>query len=144
MKKNIYLLSNLLFEQEEYKRAVEEYEKLLQCENINVFFVNTMLAVCYREIGNPMDSYQCALKCKEMQPKHELSSLSLYLALIDLKKYKEAIQELYSFADKNPINMYKDTIVELLEDMKEGNAINYKNEIIFLCKKHNINTEFFF
>ena len=73
-----------------------------------------------------------------MKPKHELSSLSLYLALVDLERYEEAIEELYNFAYNNPINMYKDTILELFDDMKIGNAINYKEKIIFLAEKHNI------
>ncbi len=37
-----------------------------------------------------------------------------------------------------PINLYKDTIIELLEDLEVGNATYYEDKIHFLAEKHNV------
>jgi len=96
-------------------------------------------ALIFSEKGDHVTSYKLYKKSVEIFPDDELSSLGKYLELIELSKYKFAIQELDRYLKKFPAKKYKTTLRELLDDMQNGSAIDFKNIIFKHCKNNNIN-----
>jgi tetratricopeptide (TPR) repeat protein len=78
-------------------------------------------------------------KATELNPKSELTSLGLYITYANLDRDEEAIGELIRYLRSYPAKLYKDTLEELLEGLKEGYMTNYEDEIKELAKINGVN-----
>ena len=89
-----------------------------------------------------MEVYEKAYKyfnrALELNPEHEASSLGIYLCLVELEDYANAITEMERFLSFNAANLYKTTISELLEDLENGYAKEFESRINELAKKSGI------
>ncbi len=74
------------------------------------------------------------IKATDLNPKSELASLCLYVTYTKLERDVEAIEELISYLRQFPAKVYKDTLEELLEGLKEGYMTNFEDEINELAK----------
>lgn len=77
-------------------------------------------------------------KATKLRPQSETASLGLYLAYVNLDEAEMAIQEMKRYLDHYPANLYKTTLEELLGDLKNGYATNFKDTILMLAKKHDV------
>ncbi|CAN5270171.1 hypothetical protein BH23BAC1_BH23BAC1_37560 [soil metagenome] len=98
----------------------------------------TILAGVYQDLEEYENAKLFFKKATKLSPKSELASLGLYLSIVKLGKYKEAINELERYLILYPANRYKTTLIELLTDLEGGYAQNFKETILFLAKKNNI------
>mgnify|MGYP006175370207 CR=1 FL=1 len=79
-------------------------------------------------------------KSLKVNPSFELASLGKYLSLIELGKDADAIAELDRFVSKFKVNLYIDTLQELLDDIRIGYAANFEQTIIRLAKANGLET----
>lgn len=79
-----------------------------------------------------------ANKAKKAKPDNEQISLTIYIAFTKLEKYEKAIKEMIGFLKKNKADLYKTTIQELLEGLKDGYMTKYKVHILDMAKRNNI------
>ena len=77
-------------------------------------------------------------KATALNPKSELASLGLYLALTELNHHVEAINELTRYLKTCPADLYKDTLEELLEGLKKGYMTAYEDDIRNLAKLNGV------
>ena len=103
--------------------------------------VHTILGGVYLDLKDYHNSSLSFKNGTRLNPKSELASLGLYLSYVKLDRDKEAINELKRYLDEYPANMYKDTLEELLEDMKKGFATAYKKTIFHFAKKNGVITK---
>jgi tetratricopeptide (TPR) repeat protein len=98
----------------------------------------TIMGGMYRDLEDFENACLSFRKATLLKPANELASLGLYLSFCDLGKYSEAIQELKRYLDEYPANNYKTTLEELLGDLKDGYALDYKDIILDLAVKHGV------
>ena len=77
-------------------------------------------------------------KATALNPKSELASLGLYLALTELNHHVEAINELTRYLKTCPADLYMDTLEELLEGLKKGYMTAYEDDIRNLAKLNGV------
>lgn len=77
-------------------------------------------------------------KATELSPKLELASLCLYLSYVKSGRSNQGIEELKRYLDEYPARLYKDTLEELLQDLKNGHATAFKDTIVLLAEKNGI------
>jgi tetratricopeptide (TPR) repeat protein len=108
--------------------------------NKNISAIYVMLAGVYSDLNE----YESALinfkKAVELNPNSELASLGLYITLATLDRDEQAIHELISFLKNNPADLYKTTLEELLEGLKDGYMTNYETDIIKLAELNGIHS----
>lgn len=123
-----------------YNEAIQIFkglfnDKLTKKKKADLFF---RLGCCYYFL----DEYELSLvNYKESQkydPGYEATSLGIHLSLADLDRGEEAIEELNNFASKYEINLYKDTLVELMEAMQRDVGTDYKAIVYGLAEKHGV------
>ncbi len=97
-----------------------------------------VLAGIYFDLQDFNNSLAYFTKATQLKPHSELASLGVYLSYVKLNDYGEAIKELKRYLDVYPANLYRDTLKELLEDLKNGYATSFKDTIIFFAKKNGL------
>jgi len=98
----------------------------------------TVLGGVYMDLEDYENSSLYLKTATELNPKSELASLCLYLSYVKLDKSNQAIDELKRYLGVYPAKLYKDTLNELLEDLKNGYATSYKDTIFFFAKKNGV------
>lgn len=73
-----------------------------------------------------------------LKPGFELASLGVYISYVELGKHKKAIRELDQFLSKYPADLYKTTLEELIDDLKNGYARDHESVIIRQARKHGV------
>jgi len=103
------------------------------------------LSTIYCHIANnfyDLEQLECSLYYYNLGLKHtpndELSSLGKYIVLVDMKRSEDAFHELIRFLENNPAELYKVTLEELLEDLKNGYMKDFESEIKNLAKNNGI------
>ena len=99
-----------------------------------------VLAGIYLDLGDNNKALTNFTKASELNPNSELASLGLYVTLASLGKDDEAIQELFRYLKKNPANLYKTSLEELLDGLKKGHMIKYEKDIKSIAKANGIET----
>lgn len=97
-----------------------------------------VLAGVYQDVGDHNNAKLYFKKATEINPKSELASLGLYLSHIKLFEYEEAMSELERFLTQYPADRYRTTLSELIGDLEQGFAANFKEMILKLALKHNV------
>ena len=119
------------------KEALEVYlslkgEKYYQIELMR------LIAGCYFEMEEWEESLLEYKKLINLNPENEDVSLGIYVCLIELGDTEQGIAELNRYANKYPISLYKDTIVELLIGLNNGYGGSFKKTILSLAKRHHV------
>lgn len=86
------------------------------------------LAICYYNLELYNKSILYCKKVLINNNSNELASLTKYLSHINVKDFNNAFFEIFEFLKYNPAVLYKDTLGELLADIKSGH-INDKDVI---------------
>lgn len=99
----------------------------------------SVLAGIYRDMNQDDVAKDYFKQATELNEKSELASLGLYLSLVKLGEYNEAIAELKRYLDKYPADRYKVTLTELLGDLEIGYVSDFKETIVELARKNGVN-----
>ena len=129
-----------LKDDERYVEAIKLFLSLLKDKRnlINDLEIYSQIATCYYFNGNHKKASAYFTKSQNINDSIEHLSLGKYLSLVRLKKTEEAVNELSRFASKYPIILYRDTLEELVDEMKEGRALFFKDVVFSIAKKHNV------
>ena len=100
--------------------------------------IYSVLGGVYADLGENDNALRNFKKATELNSKSELASLGLYLTLVELDKDEEAIQELIRYLKSNPADLYKDTLVELLEGLEKGCMTDYEHDIRNFAKVNGV------
>lgn len=103
-----------------------------------IHLIYSVLGGVYNDLGLSIHALNCFRKATELRLRSELTSGGLYLAHVEIKNYPRAIDELKRYLDEYPANNYRITLEELLTDLDNGYAVNFKETIIRLAKKHKV------
>jgi tetratricopeptide (TPR) repeat protein len=124
----------------EPENAIKEFLKIIDMypNDSKIGGVYTTLAGVYDDLNDYNNSLVNFKRATELNPKSELASLGLYLSYVKLNNYEIAINELKRYLDLYPAGLYKDTLEELLGDMKDGYALKYKDTIMQLAKMNGL------
>lgn len=77
-------------------------------------------------------------KSLELKPDYELASLGVYLSYTKLEEYDKAIRALDEYLSEYPADLYKTTLEELIDDLKNGYARDHESVIIRQARKHGV------
>lgn len=124
----------------ELKKSINILNEILDNYQIDdkTYGIHAVLGGIHIDLGENNKALENYQKATKLNPESELSSLGLYLTLAKLNKDVEAIYELMRYLKCNPAYLYKDTLEELLEGLKEGYMTNYENEIRKLAKENGV------
>jgi tetratricopeptide (TPR) repeat protein len=106
-----------------------------------IYVVHAVLGGVYADLNEFTNSLASFKKAAELNPKSELASLGLYLSYVELDRDEDAIRELIRYLTHYPANLYKHTLVELLEGLKEGYMTNFESEISALALKNDVSID---
>lgn len=120
--------------------AVKEFKSIVKVYSTDpkIHAIHSVLGGVYNDLGLYIHALNCFRKATELKPSSELASMGLYLAYVEVKNYPRAIGELKRYLEEYPANHYRITLEELLTDLKNGYAVNFKETIIRLAKKHQV------
>ena len=139
-KETKYSLACDYSEEGKYNEAIHIFkdflnDKLTKKKKADLFF---RLGCCYYFL----DEYEMSLasykKSQKYDPEYEATSLGIHLSLADLNRGEDAIEELKNFASKYEINLYKDTLVELMGDIQKDVGTDFKTIVYSLAEKHGV------
>jgi tetratricopeptide (TPR) repeat protein len=102
------------------------------------YVVYTVLGGVYRDLEENEKALLNFKQAIELNPKYELASLCLYVTLVKLDRDIEAIDEMTRYLSIYPANLYKDTLEELLEGLKDGYMTDYEESIRNFAKKNGV------
>lgn len=86
--------------------------------------IHSLLGGVYSDLGENENALISFKKATQSNPKSELASLGLYVTLAKLDMDEEAVGELIRYLKHYPADLYKDTLEELLEGLKQGHMTN--------------------
>lgn len=100
--------------------------------------VYAVLGGVVQDLGKYDESFKHFKNALNLNPDLELASLGVYLSYVHLEQYDDAIEEMDRFLSANPADLYKDTLKELIQDLKNGYARDHESTIVRLAKKHGV------
>ena len=129
-------------ESNELEEAVEKLNRIILVypDHPKISGVYTVLAGIYESKGDFKKSAKFFRRATLANPDCELASLGLYISLVQLSQYDEAIEELKRFLGAHPTRLYRETLIELREGLVEGYAKEHEDLIQALVAKNNITT----
>ncbi len=123
---------------EDYEPAIAIYKSLLRENSYDKFEVLVGLGACYFFSNSIKESCECLKEATILESNNETASLGLYLSYVESEEYDLAINEMNRYLYSNDADLYRDTIVELIEEIKRGNAIEFKEKIYGFATKNGI------
>ncbi len=111
---------------------------LIYPEDDFLFGVYVILAGILSDQELYREALQYFKKSLELKPDYELASLGIYLSYTELEEYDKAIRALDEFLSEYPADLYKTTLEELIDDLKNGYARDHESVIIRQARKHGI------
>jgi tetratricopeptide (TPR) repeat protein len=120
--------------------AIMYFSKILKefPEHRQLGGVHTVLAGVFHNLGNIRKSIFHFKKATISDPASELASLGLYVSYVEAKEDEKALNEIIRYLSSNPARIYKDTLKELLVDVKSGNLERYKKVILELANANGV------
>jgi tetratricopeptide (TPR) repeat protein len=124
----------------ELRDSINVFSKILDDYPIDkkTHGIYSVLGGVYADLGENDNALKNFRKATELNSKSELASLGLYVTLVELDKDEEAIQELIRYLKSNPADLYKDTLVELLDGLKKGYMTDYEHDIRNFAKLNGV------
>ncbi|MBO9203118.1 MULTISPECIES: hypothetical protein [Niastella] len=137
---SMFELATDLRDNGELKTSVEVLLKILDNypNDKSLGIVYSVLGGVYDDLGERNNALHSFKKATELNPEYELASLWLYVTYASLDRDEEAISELFRFLKQFPAKLYKTTLEELIDGLKDGYMTNYKSEIIRLAKLNGV------
>jgi len=100
--------------------------------------VNGFLGLVLAKTGSKRAAIPHIEMALKVRPDHELLHLSLYVCYATEERYDIAFATLFKYLSRNPANLFKDTLVELLEGLLKGYGTTHKNKILFYAKENDL------
>jgi tetratricopeptide (TPR) repeat protein len=124
----------------ELRDSINVFSKILNDYPIDkkTHGIYSVLGGVYADLGENDNALRNFKKATELNSRSELASLGLYVTLVELEKDEEAIQELIRYLKSNPADLYKDTLVELLEGLEKGYMTDYEHYIRNFAKVNGV------
>ena len=116
----------------ELNDAIDIFSKIIKeyPDYPKLWGVCTLLADVYKKLGDFNSSNEYFKRGAQLNPTAEIASLGLYLSYIDLGRDEKAIQELDRYLSLHKADHYKVTLEELLEDLKNGYAGDFRDIVL--------------
>lgn len=112
---------------------IEEYPR-----DPKIAGVYSTLAGIYSDLGDHARARVYFTKASELNPQSELASLGLYVSLVELGRDEDAIMELKRYLKDNSANLYRTTLLELIEGLEQGYMASHKDLIMTLAQKNGL------
>ncbi|AUP78953.1 tetratricopeptide repeat protein [Flavivirga eckloniae] len=126
--------------EDKFQQSIDVLEKVISnypnYKKING--VMLLLAGNYYKLKLYERSIDYSFKVVANNPKVELANLLLYLSYFDLDEHEKAFMVLFSYLEKYPADLFKDTLEELLDGLIDGYSLNYEEDIISYAKKNDV------
>lgn len=107
-------------------------------EHNALYKVHVVLAGILYDQDSPAEALKHFKKSLELKPDYELASLGIYLSYTELEEYDKAIRAMDEFLSEYPADLYKTTLEELIDDLKNGYARDHESVIIRQSRKHGV------
>ncbi len=139
-KEDKYSLACNYSDQDKYKDAIPIFLDLIDDQQTATKRADLLfrLGSCYYFLDEYEKSLLNFKEAQKYDPKYEANSLGIYLSFVGLKKGEAAIEELNNFASKYEIDLYKDTLIELMTDIQKDVGIDFKTIVYSLAEKHGV------
>ena len=134
--------------QEAVKAINEDDLKLARERLLTIILIypdDSKIAAIYALLGqvcDDMDDLEAARenfeKATELRPDYEMPSQGLHYMYADLGHHEKAFLEMKRYLDSYPAKLYKETLQDLLHDLKNGHMAAYSEEIIALAVKNGV------
>lgn len=99
------------------------------------FLLSYFLGSFYRRVSLLGESEEFSRRAVSLKPQSEKAVLSLYLTLVDMEKYDEAIGELLKYSEQHVIVNLRTTIAELWSDYERGLLPQYEAQVQLLVSR---------
>ena len=100
--------------------------------------VYTVVAGVYKDLNDYGHAKLYFTEATKRNPDSELASLGLYICLAELGQDEDAIFEMKRYLERKPANLYKTTIMELIDGLREGYMSNFEELIYSLAKRNGL------
>ncbi len=140
LEKEKFKNGSILQDEENYQDAIKVYNEVLKMDRVLIKDIDIILQIasCYFHSKDFSKSLNYFIRAQKLDPSCEVVSLGIYLSFVELGNTKSAISELYDYSCKYSIDLYRDTIEELMVDISRGNAIIFKDTIYKIGKRHDV------
>jgi len=132
--------ASILKDNGDYQDAIKVFNDVLNMKRVSIKDIDiyTQIAGCYFFDKDFIKSLTYFTKVQKLDESNELASLGLYLSLVEQGKTKDAINELNRYSSKYSIDLYRDTVKELMIDISNGNATSFKDIVYKIGRKHDV------
>jgi len=107
-------------------------------DNPNNSKVISFLGLVLAKINDYENAITYLKKAVKLKPTNELLSLTLYISYSEEENYEMAFKVLFDYLEKQPANLFKETLEELLEGLLDGYGDTYKDKIVSYAKKNHV------
>jgi len=123
-----------------YTKAIGMFRNLLDPKSSEISKENILFQIggCYYFDEKYSEALTNFLKAQKLDDSSESTSLGIYLSLVGLNRTEDAIKELDRFSTKYRIELYRDTIQELLIGISKGQGTDFKDIIYSIKERHDI------
>ena len=120
--------------------AISDFQSIIKdySDDPRISGVYIVIAGVYNDLKMYDDAMVNFKKATKLDPQSELASLGLYLSYVELGEDKKAVEELKRYLDEYPADRYKITLQELLADLQDGYALDFKETIVRLAEKNDV------
>lgn len=135
----------------QYNTALELFNKGKQAEGLEILHnlnnesfalsdikIQLLLGSSLLEIEKYDDARPFFHKAIKIDERSESASLGIYITFAKVDRADKAIEEMKRFLDKYPAVLYKSALEDLLCDLSNGYAADYKEVILLLTSKYHI------
>jgi len=138
--KEQYNLACSFSEKEQYQKAILIFKKLLETKKSDKYDQSILFQIggCYYFGNDPSNALSYYSKAQTLDDTDESTSLGIYLSFVKLNRTTEAVKELNRYASKYRIELYRDTILELMSEISRGNATAFKDIVFSIAERHDV------
>ncbi len=115
------------------KKVLDEFPKYSKINGVNI-----VIAGNYYNLEMYKETIYYAKKVQEINPKIELVNQLLYLAYFGLGNHEKSFEILFNYLEKNPADLFKSTLEELMDGLLNGYGTSYKDKILYYARKNNV------
>lgn len=124
-------------EKGDYRKVVEVLRKGIECLPDSRSF-NSLLGLFLVDLKEYDESLKYLNRAMELGNKSELIHLGVYLVFASTGEDEKAVKLLFNYLEDHEADLFKDTLEELVEGLRNGYMTKYKDRILFFAKKNNV------
>lgn len=125
-------------EKEDYGNAIRVLQKGIK-DFPNSANINSILGLLLVNQNFYNESIEYLERSISVGNESEIIHLGLYIAYANTDKDEEAIDLLFKYLQNNKADLFKDTLEELVEGLRNGYLTKYKDSILNFAKENNVN-----